>query len=133
MKPLHHRMKLTEPANAVDALSAATGLPKARIKDAMSKGAVWVQRGAKSVRLRRASRVLDTGEELSIYYNAHSRSDRLNLSWCPTELVIRSGTSLRACSLGFSIRRPPFHSAVCGVSLDRPSLPVHRLDRYTRA
>lgn len=134
MKPLHHRVKLTEPANAVDALSAATGLPKARIKDAMSKGAVWVQRGAKSVRLRRASRVLNTGEELAIYYNPGILAERPPE---PELVADRTGYSVWNKPAGMfasGSRYGDHHSIVRYVEChwDRPSLLVHRLDRYTR-
>ncbi len=52
-------------------LAAASSLPKMRLKDAMSKGAVWLKRKGKgNHRLRRATAELQTGDELSLHYNA---------------------------------------------------------------
>ena len=57
--------------SATDALAAATGLPKLRIKDAMAKGAVWLQRGTrKPQRLRRVTTELARGDRLSLYYDS---------------------------------------------------------------
>lgn len=56
-------------ANAVDVLEGATGLPKQRIKHAMSNGAVWLTRGMKTQRLRRAKRALREGDEVHLYYD----------------------------------------------------------------
>lgn len=53
-----------------DLLSAATGLPKQRIKLAMNRGAVWLTRGSKTQRLRRIKRALLKGDEVHLYYNA---------------------------------------------------------------
>ena len=55
--------------NAVDLLCAASGLSRGMIKAAMSKGAVWITRGNKSQRLRRATRALQPRDELHLYYD----------------------------------------------------------------
>ncbi|WP_336366713.1 RluA family pseudouridine synthase [Marinobacter sp. C2H3] len=54
---------------AVDALSEASGLPKQRIKDAMTKGACWWIRKGKQVRLRRAKQEVAPGTRLMLYYD----------------------------------------------------------------
>ncbi|MEM9171136.1 MAG: RluA family pseudouridine synthase [Pseudomonadota bacterium] len=54
---------------AVALLHAATGLPKQRIKHAMACGAVWLTRARSTARLRRATRSLQVGDELHLYYN----------------------------------------------------------------
>ncbi len=54
----------------VDLLQCATGLSKQRIKRAMTQGAVWVTRGRKTQRLRRAKRALRKGDEVHLYYDA---------------------------------------------------------------
>lgn len=54
---------------AVDLLHAETGLSKQRIKTAMTRGAVWVTRGSKTQRLRRAKRALRRGDEVHLYYD----------------------------------------------------------------
>jgi len=59
-----------DPATACDFLAACTSLSKSRIKDAMTKGAVWLKRQkGKQQRLRRATADLKPGDRLSIYYD----------------------------------------------------------------
>lgn len=55
---------------ALDALAHATQLPKARLKDALNKGAVWLQGRGGEQRLRRATKVLRRGDRLALYYDA---------------------------------------------------------------
>lgn len=57
---------------AADMLCEATGLSKSRIKDAMQKGAVWLQKAdqSKRRRLRRASTFLRKGDRLFFSHNA---------------------------------------------------------------
>ena len=54
---------------AVDILAKETGLSKQQIKQVMQKGAVWLTKGAKTQRLRRAKRTLKAGETLHLYYD----------------------------------------------------------------
>lgn len=64
-------MPFNQPTTAPEALSAVTGLAKLRIKDAMHKGAVWLQRGSrKPVRLRQITTPLSGGDRLSIHYDS---------------------------------------------------------------
>jgi len=59
-----------EEAPACDTLARLTGLPKARIKDCMTKGGVWWSRPGRSTsRLRRASAEVKPGERLEINYD----------------------------------------------------------------
>lgn len=55
---------------AVDVLAEKSGLPKARIKYAMAKGAVWLKRNGKEKRLRRVSAELFPGDVLALAYDA---------------------------------------------------------------
>ncbi|NOQ93070.1 MAG: RNA pseudouridine synthase [Methylophaga sp.] len=54
---------------AVDLLAQETGLSKQKIKLIMQKGAVWVTKGKKTQRLRRAKKTLRQGETLHLYYD----------------------------------------------------------------
>lgn len=54
---------------AVDALAAQSGLSKIQIKEAMKKGAVWLQKGKKQRRIRRAKAMLNKGEKLHLYHD----------------------------------------------------------------
>lgn len=54
---------------AVAVLHEASQLPAQRVKHAMQQGAVWITRGRKTQRLRRATRQLKPGDELHLYYH----------------------------------------------------------------
>jgi tRNA pseudouridine32 synthase/23S rRNA pseudouridine746 synthase len=54
---------------AIDVLAETTALPKLRLKDALAKGAVWLQRGKSEQRLRRATKTLLVGDRLSLHYD----------------------------------------------------------------
>jgi len=54
--------------SAVDTLATAMGLSKQHIKQAMQKGALWLERDGSVRRLRRASRRLHVGDTLHFYY-----------------------------------------------------------------
>jgi len=63
-------------------------LSKQQLKNAMAKGAVWLQRGNSTSRLRRAKRELMIGDQLFLYYNESVlRGDVL-----PAELIADMGT-----------------------------------------
>lgn len=59
----------TSTQTAVDFLAEKTGLAKARIKDAMNKGACWWTLKGKQVRLRRATKALPKGTRIQLYYD----------------------------------------------------------------
>lgn len=54
---------------ALDLLADGTGLSKQRIKDAMNKGAVWWTLKGKTLRLRRATKVLYKGSKIQFFYD----------------------------------------------------------------
>jgi tRNA pseudouridine32 synthase/23S rRNA pseudouridine746 synthase len=54
---------------ALDLLAEGTGLSKQRIKDAMNKGAVWWTLKGKTLRLRRATKVLNKGSRIQFFYD----------------------------------------------------------------
>jgi len=119
--------------NAVDLLHYSTGLPKQRIKSAMTQGAVWLTRGSKTQRLRRAKRALQTGDELHLYYDTDI------LAEVPAE------PALLADMGGYSVWRKPYglrsqgskwgdHCTVVRwaeqhLQPQRPAFTIHRLDR----
>lgn len=55
---------------AITALAAVSSLPKQRLKDALIKGAVWIKNAKGHKRLRRATTVLQAGDELALHYDA---------------------------------------------------------------
>ncbi|MGQ0657598.1 MAG: RluA family pseudouridine synthase [Chromatiales bacterium] len=59
-----------ESPQAIDLLAKHCALSKQRIKDAMRKGAVWIQRrGRKPSRLRRVTTKLEPSDRLALYYD----------------------------------------------------------------
>jgi len=117
-----------------DYLAAETGLSKARIKDAMNKGAVWVGRErGKLKRLRSATAELRGGMRIEFHYDekllslsppqAKCISDRKGYSvWYKPAGLMAQGTMfgdhcslMRQAEIFFEGRREIF--------------PVHRLDR----
>lgn len=117
----------------VDLLHEASGLPKQRIKWAMSCGAVWMTRAQHSQRLRRAKRALHEGDELHLYYDAEILAEVPP----PPDLIADAG--------GYSVWRKPYGLRSQGskwgdhctlarwaethLTPERPTFTVHRLDR----
>ena len=54
---------------ALDLLAEGTGLSKQRIKDAMNKGAVWWTLKGKTLRMRRATKILHKGSKIQFFYD----------------------------------------------------------------
>ncbi|MCV6625765.1 MAG: pseudouridine synthase, partial [Cellvibrionaceae bacterium] len=55
---------------ALAVLQQASSLSRAQLKDAMSKGAVWAQKGKRTAPLRRHKQSCQGIEQLHLYYNA---------------------------------------------------------------
>lgn len=121
---------LEQPQTAVDALSAATGLSRSRIKDAMVKGACWTLRRGKQIRVRRARTVLPAGTRLKLYYDASILAQQ------PPE------AELLADQQGYTVWFKPHRMHTQGtlwgdhcsllrhaeITLKRPCWLIHRLD-----
>lgn len=137
LAPLAHFEKhitITEPQTlAIDILASATGLSKQVLKQAMQKGAVWLSTGARTQRIRRAKRLLQSGDILHLYYN-------------PTILSQQPPKAELICDEGpYSVWNKPSGmwsqgskwSDHCTISRwaeqhlmpQRPAFIVHRLDR----
>jgi tRNA pseudouridine32 synthase/23S rRNA pseudouridine746 synthase len=120
-------------AIAVDLLAEETGLSKQLVKQVMQKGAVWLTKGKKTQRLRRAKKGLKTGEIVHVYY------DQYVLAMIPPEpeLIVDEGH--------YSIWNKPYgmlsqgskwgdHCTITrwaeqNLKPQRSSFVVHRLDR----
>jgi tRNA pseudouridine32 synthase/23S rRNA pseudouridine746 synthase len=117
----------------VELLQRATGLPKQRIKRAMTQGAVWLTRGRNTRRLRRAKRSLRVGDEVHLYYDVEILAEN------PVEPTLIADVG------GYSVWRKPYglrsqgskwgdHCTVVRwaerhLQPERPAFTVHRLDR----
>jgi tRNA pseudouridine32 synthase / 23S rRNA pseudouridine746 synthase len=68
--PQKYEFTVSKPEQtALDLLAEGTGLSKQRIKDAMNKGAVWWTLKGKTLRLRRATKVLYKGSKIQFFYD----------------------------------------------------------------
>ena len=120
--------------NPVIYLSAITGLSKTKIKDAMQKGAVWGSNKGKSKRLRRATRLLEAGSAISLFYD----DDILNIKPVEPKLLHESKTfSVWVKPAGIICGGTRFgdHCAINRIvekKIQKPSFLVHRLDRFTK-
>ncbi|MDJ0940734.1 MAG: RNA pseudouridine synthase [Woeseiaceae bacterium] len=118
---------------AVALLQDASGLPKQRIKFAMSQGAVWITRGRNTQRLRRATRALREGDELHLYYDAGILAEE------PVEptLIADGGDysvwnkpgGLRSQGSKWGDHCTVVRWAERHLEPERPAFTVHRLDR----
>jgi tRNA pseudouridine32 synthase/23S rRNA pseudouridine746 synthase len=123
----------TDGQTAVDLLSAASKLSKQQVKRAMTKGAVWVSKGAKAKRLRRAKTVLHRGDSLDLYFDEYV----LDVEPVVPELIADEGA--------YTVWYKPFgmlaqgskwgdHCAISraaekALTPERPAFVVHRIDR----
>ncbi len=119
--------------SVIDALATHSGLPKVRLKDALNKGAVWLRVRGREQRVRRATKLLQRGDQLSLYFDAdvlqreppaaHLLADERDYSiWIKPAGMLAQGTRfgdhcalLRWCEKYFGNARECFL--------------VHRLDR----
>jgi tRNA pseudouridine32 synthase/23S rRNA pseudouridine746 synthase len=124
----------SQTGSACDFLSVKTGLPKARVKDAMNKGAVLLKmKNGKMKRLRRASTTLKPGDQIEFYYDektlalqppeARCLSDQKYYSvWFKPSGLLAQGTQYGDhCSL--------MRQAELYFQSSREIFLVHRLDR----
>ncbi len=68
--PQKFELTVTKPEqSALDLLAEGTGLSKQRLKDAMNKGAVWWTLKGKTLRMRRATKVLHKGSKIQLFFD----------------------------------------------------------------
>ena len=117
----------------VDLLHRKTGLPKQRIKLAMTQGAVWTTRGRNTQRLRRAKRSLRIGDEIHLYYDAKILAEVPNEPSLIADLgeysVWDKPYGLRSQGSKWGDHCTVVRWAERHLSPERPAFTVHRLDR----
>jgi len=117
----------------VDLLHRKTGLPKQRIKLAMTQGAVWTTRGRNTQRLRRAKRSLRTGDELHLYYDAKILAEVPNAPNLIADIgeysVWDKPYGLRSQGSKWGDHCTVVRWVERHLSPERPAFTVHRLDR----
>lgn len=129
----------TTPADAnrkaVDYVAEQSKLPKLRIKDAMSKGALWLSRGRSRRRLRKATEALKSGDRIELFYDDELLARKATT---PTCLVDAGGYSVWFKPAGLVAQGNDYsdHLALTRIAEQtltppRPALLVHRIDRET--
>ena len=134
MKITVYKKKVRHAVNSVDYLYESSGLSKTKIKDAMTKGAVWYSKTGKSRRLRRATSVLESGSYISLYYD-QAILDRKPIE--PEILHIEEDFSIWNKPSGVLCGGTRFgdHCTINRIAerkINKPSFLVHRLDRRAR-
>jgi tRNA pseudouridine32 synthase/23S rRNA pseudouridine746 synthase len=130
-------LKLTVPSGAsplaADFLAQASGLAKARIKDAMVKGAVLLKRGKTTKRLRRATFTLMAGDTLKLAYDAEILAREAPVATCLQDLkhysVWIKPAGLLSQGNDFGDHCALLRQAELFFKSTRPVFLVHRLDR----
>lgn len=120
--------------NAVEILSEKSGLSRQKVKQAMQKGAVWIDTASGTRRLRRQSKVLLAGQTLHFYYDpavldetvedAILIADETDYSiWYKPRGMLSQGSKWGDhCAINRWVEQ--HHEP------QRPAFIVHRLDRY---
>ncbi len=127
---------IEQPAiKAIDWLADGCQLSRAELKAAMQKGAVWLTRKGGTQRLRRASRALNLGDQLHLYY------DLKVLQQAPLEpqLIADQGDYSvwnKPCGMlcqgsKYGDHTTLYRWAETQLQPQRPAFIVHRLDRAT--
>lgn len=120
---------------ATDFLAERSALSRQRIKDAMSKGAVWLRRGKGRKRLRKATEVLKQGDRIELYYDADLLARR-----APTPICLHDANAYSVWfkPAGVLAQGNDFgdHLSLLRLSEQlleprRAAFAVHRLDRET--
>ncbi|KAA0874188.1 RluA family pseudouridine synthase [Nitrincola tapanii] len=121
-------------SRAADLLSQKSQLPKARIKDAMNKGAVWLKRKQRK-RLRRAQEVLLAGDQLELFYDAELLSRSLPEGIYALEQNAELSVWYKPAGVMAQGNEYGDHLSLLRwveQQSSRPCFLVHRLDRETR-
>jgi len=127
-------LSVTGGGRAVDLLSIGSGLSKLRLKEAMTKGAVWLRRGGgKPQRLRRATAEVAPGDVLRLCYDERILTAPVPI---PVLLADHRGFSLWFKPAGLLAQGTDFGDFCSLLRLvelhfrqKRMVFPVHRLDR----
>jgi len=118
---------------AVDLLQHASGLPRQRIKFAMTQGAVWLTRGRHTQRLRRAKRKLREGDEVHLYYDedilAETPAEPALIADVGEYSVWNKPYGLRSQGSKWGDHCTVVRWAERHLQPERPAFTVHRLDR----
>ena len=130
-----HLKVIQSQLTAIDLIAESTPLSRQKIKQAMQKGAVWLTSGKTTKRIRRATRQLNIGQILHLYYNAvilaqnppepELVADEGDYSvWIKPHGMLTQGTK-------FGDHCAIYRWAELNLQPQRPAFLVHRLDKAT--
>ncbi|MCA8957768.1 MAG: RNA pseudouridine synthase [Planctomycetes bacterium] len=117
----------------LEELAITAGLPKAEVKRAMQRGAVWLARGGGFRRLRRAGAAVRPGDAVWLYHDPSVLAERPE----PLSLVADEGDysvwfkpfGLRAQGSKWGDHCTVHRQVALQLGAERPVFLVHRLDR----
>lgn len=120
---------------AIDWLTDGCELSRSELKAVMQKGALWLTRKGSTQRLRRASRLLNPGDELHLYYDAKV----LQQTALEPLLIVDEGNYSvwnKPCGMlcqgsKYGDHTTLYRWAEIQLQPERPAFIVHRLDRAT--
>lgn len=124
--------KVQEDAEAAEYLARITGLSKSKIKDAMTKGAIWLNSNAGTRRLRRARHRLKESDRVSVYYSEKvldtnppvpsmaNDCEEYSVWIKPVDLLSGGSRYGDHCTINRVVEK----------IMGRPTFLVHRLDRF---
>ncbi|MBP79905.1 MAG: RNA pseudouridine synthase [Deltaproteobacteria bacterium] len=127
-----HKLRVKERTTAVEFLAKKTDLSKTKIKEIMTKGAVWISSSGNQKRLRRATHSLHADSFLSIYYDEEIielepkllepifEAQTYSLWIKPSGLICGGSRFGDHCSVNRVIEK----------QTNKPCFLVHRLDRF---
>ena len=129
---LHCRVPCAD-ISTIDLLAMHSGLSRGQLKQAMSKGAVWLARGRQVTRTRRAKKPLQPGDSLHLYYDVAVLQEQPPL---PRLVADEGGYSVwyKPCGLRSQGSKWGDHCSLPRwveqhLQPQRPAFIVHRLDR----
>lgn len=131
---LEKTMQEGDPATALEFLAAFAPLSKAKLKEAMDKGAVWLKRtGHARRRLRRVKTELRPGDTITLYYDEQVLAQPAPQAFCVADHGLYSvwfkPAGLLAQGTDYGDHASLLRQVETSKHPPRPSFPVHRLDR----
>lgn len=111
-----------------------TGISRRKLKDAMNKGAVWLRRGhSKFRRIRRATTLVQSGDEISVYYDPGLLSlvpPTARLLWqCREYSLWYKPAGLLSQGTEYGDHASLLRQAELATTFRNPAYLIHRLDR----
>lgn len=130
---LQKHFQIDQSQTAIDGLSAQLELSRQQIKQAMQNGAVWLENAQGIHRIRRAKKILQSGDQLHVYYAEEIQQSVPE----PAELIADEGdysvwnkpSGMYSQGTRWGDHCSIYRWAETHLQPQRPAYLVHRLDR----